>query len=189
MQFKKVFNAAALLGLSSASSVPRASELHADSKFTLMALRSASPVHFASFSAAQSNLFLHMPRQDATCDGEDPGYATFYLNDGGLFLYAASATPQQIYADRSGMGQGNLGYITGAQRPPRNAEVDGWVVDESGNLSLDGAGFIACPDSIEGAWSLWIDAGVAQPGGNSGCLGISVRAVEAAKPVSCRYTS
>ncbi|RYP89244.1 hypothetical protein DL769_000137 [Monosporascus sp. CRB-8-3] len=188
MQFKGL-TAAALLSLSSASCVPRASELPAESKFTLMALRSASPVHFASFGATQSSLFLNLPDQDATCDVEDPGYATFYLKDGGLYLYAASATPQQIYADRSGMGQGKLGYTTGAQRPPRNAEVDGWVVDESGNLSLDGAGFLACPDSIEGSWILWIDAGVAQPGGNSGCLGISARAVEATKPISCQYTS
>ncbi|RYO76345.1 hypothetical protein DL762_009810 [Monosporascus cannonballus] len=154
-----------------------------------MALRSASPVHFASISASQSNLFLHLPKQGASCDVEDPGYATFSLIDGGLFLYAASATPQQIYVDRSGMGQGKLGYITGAQPPPRNAEMDGWVVDESGNLSLDGAGFLACPDSIEGSWSLWIGAGVAQPGGNSGCLGISARVVEAAKPISCYYTA
>ncbi|RYP71126.1 hypothetical protein DL771_005060 [Monosporascus sp. 5C6A] len=188
MQFKAL-SAAALLSLSSALYVPRASEVPAESKFfTLMALRSASPVHFASVSAARSNLFLNLPQQNATCDGEDPGYATFALQDGSLYLYRRSATPQQIYADRSGMGQGNVGYITGAQSPPRNAELDGWVVDESGNLSLDGAGFIACPDIIEGSWSLWIDAGVAQPGGSSGCLGISARAVESTKPISCQYT-
>ncbi|RYP05711.1 hypothetical protein DL764_003636 [Monosporascus ibericus] len=188
MQFKAL-TAAALLSLSSAACVPRPSELPAGSRFSLMALRSASPVHFATFSATKSSLFLNLPDQDATCDVEDPGYATFYLNEGGLYLYAASATPQQIYADRSGMGQGKLGYITGAQPPPRNAELDGWVVDEYGNLSLDGAGFLACPDSIQGSWSLWIDAGVEQPAGNSDCLGISARTVEVTDPISCQYTS
>ncbi|KAF3353832.1 hypothetical protein VdG1_04561 [Verticillium dahliae VDG1] len=118
------------------------------------------------------------------------GSATFYLNDdGGLYLYSTSATPQQLYADRSGMGQGNLGYTTGAQPPPRNGERTGWVLDEVGDLTLNGAGFIACPNSIDGAWSLWVSAGVNQPGGNEGCLSISARATEVKNPDSCVYTS
>lgn len=86
-------------------------------------------------------------------------------------------------------GQGNLGYTTGAQPPPRNGERTGWVLDEVGDLTLNGAGFIACPNSIDGAWSLWVSAGVNQPGGNEGCLSISARATEVKNPDSCVYTS
>ncbi|KAF9877087.1 cell wall protein PhiA [Colletotrichum karsti] len=165
--------------------------LPADAKFQLMALRSASEVHFSTFQAAKSSIFLQLPSQEATCDqrnGTDA--ATFYLSqDGGLYLYAASATPQQLYADRSGMGQGKLGYTTGAQPAPRNGERTGWTVDSYGDLTLDGAGFLACPNSIEGAWSVWVSSGVSNPAGNTDCLGISVRAVAVSAPNSCSYTS
>lgn len=160
----------------------------AGAKFQLTALRSASPIHFASFSAAKGSLFLNLPSQGASCD-KDTNSATFYLDDGALYLYAASATPQQIYVDRSGMGQGNVGYTTGAQPPPRNGERDGWVLDDAGDLTLDGAGFIACPNSIDGAWSVWISAGVEKPAGQEGCLGFSARATEIEDPISCSYTS
>lgn len=167
--------------------------LPADAKFQLMALRSASPVHFSKFQAALSSVFLQLPSQNATCDDREAvaasEAATFYLQDGGLYLYAASATPQQLYADRSGMGQGKLGYTTGAQPAPRNAERTGWAVDGFGDLTLDGAGFIACPNSIEGSWSVWVSAGVSQPAGNSDCLGVSVRAVQVTEPNGCLYTS
>ncbi|KAF6825240.1 cell wall protein PhiA [Colletotrichum musicola] len=167
--------------------------LPADAKFQLMALRSASPVHFSKFQAALSSVFLQLPSQNATCDDREAvaasEAATFYLQDGGLYLYAASATPQQLYADRSGMGQGKLGYTTGAQPAPRNAERTGWAVDSFGDLTLDGAGFLACPNSIENSWSVWVSAGVSQPAGNADCLGVSVRAVQVSEPNSCSYTS
>ncbi|KZL82972.1 cell wall protein [Colletotrichum incanum] len=159
--------------------------------FQLMALRSASPVHFSRFQAAKSSVFLQLPSQNATCDDrEADDAATFYLSDdGGLYLYAASATPQQLYADRSGMGQGKFGYTTGAQPAPRNGERTGFTIDQYGDLTLEGAGFLACPNSIEGSWAIWVSAGIANPAGNTDCLGVSVRAVEVTKPNSCTYTS
>ncbi|GJC81691.1 cell wall protein phiA [Colletotrichum liriopes] len=162
----------------------------APAHFQLMALRSASPVHFSRFQAAKSSVFLQLPSQNATCDDrEADDAATFYLSeDGGLYLYAASATPQQLYADRSGMGQGKLGYTTGAQPAPRNGERTGFTIDQYGDLTLEGAGFLACPNSIEGSWSVWVSSGIANPAGNTDCLGVSVRAVEVAEPNSCTYT-
>ncbi|GJC93348.1 cell wall protein PhiA [Colletotrichum higginsianum] len=143
--------------------------------FQLMALRSASPPE------------RHLRQRQGPVTEEE---ATFYLSDdGGLYLYAASATPQQLYADRSGMGQGKLGYTTGAQPAPRNGERTGWTIDQYGDLTLDGAGFLACPGSIENSWAVWVSSGVANPAGYTGCLGVSVRAVEVKEPSSCVYTS
>ncbi|KAI1361565.1 hypothetical protein F5Y08DRAFT_15307 [Xylaria arbuscula] len=162
--------------------------------FGILSLRSASPIHFAQFQAALSSIFLDLPSQNSTCDdGEKPteaNYATFTLSeDGGLYLYAASATPQQLFVDRSGMGQGKLGYTTGAQPGPRNGERTGFSIDEYGDLSFNGAGFIACPNSIDGAWSVWVDAGVVNPGGNSDCLGLAARTTKIEQDVnSCSYT-
>ena len=106
----KTLAAAVVLFLGASTALPTVANngsapLPADAKFGLMALRSASPVHFAGFEAARSSLFVNLPAQNASCD--DPlnaNQATFYLQDSELYLYAASATPQQLYADRSGMG-------------------------------------------------------------------------------------
>ena len=74
-------------------------------KFGLMALRSASDVHFAPFSAARRSVFLRLPQQNATCESGSTEDATFYLQDGKLFLYTDPAKPQELFADRSGMGK------------------------------------------------------------------------------------
>ncbi|KAL0943603.1 cell wall protein PhiA [Colletotrichum truncatum] len=165
--------------------------LPAGAKFHLMALRSASPIHFSQLQAAKSSIFLQLPSQGASCDQQNATEAaTFTIgDDGGLYLYAASATPQQLYADRSGMGQGNLGYTTGAQPGPRNGERTGWTIDAYGDLTLRGSSFLACPNSIDNAWSVWVSAGVSQPAGLTDCLGFSARAVPVANPNSCSYTS
>ncbi|KAI0869893.1 hypothetical protein GGS24DRAFT_136696 [Hypoxylon argillaceum] len=199
--FANVLSLALFAGAAMASPCPATTSpttsstaIVAGDKFGLLALRSASPIHFAQFGAALSSIFLDLPAQNATCDdGSKPttaNYATFTLSeDGGLYLYAASATPQQLFVDRSGMGQGKLGYTTGAQPAPKNGERTAFTIDEAGDLSFNGAGFIACPNSIDGAWSVWVDAGVAEPAGNSGCLGLSARATKIADAAnSCLYT-
>lgn len=81
-----------------------------------------------------------------------------------------------------------MGYITGDESPPRNAELDAWEVDEYGDLTFNGSSLIACPNSIEGSWSVWVSVGASQPARNEGCLGFSARAVDVANPVSCVYS-
>lgn len=71
--------------------------------FDIMALRPASPIHFAPLSASKGLLFLSLPQQDAQCNGEN-NQATFYLQDSKLFLYSDGDTAQQVYVDRLGTG-------------------------------------------------------------------------------------
>lgn len=96
MQFRTLIPAA-LAGVAAAA-------IEDGTTFNLMALRSASDVHFAKFSAAKTSIFLNLADDGASCDAETDSAATFYLQDGEMYLYAASATPQQLYVDRSGMG-------------------------------------------------------------------------------------
>lgn len=79
-------------------------------------------------------------------------------------------------------------YVTGEQSLSRYGELKGWSMDANKNLVFKGEGFVACPHSIDGSWSLWLDVGLDQPGGNKGCLGFTARTLENKKPVSCRYT-
>jgi len=185
MQFN-ILAAASLFAMVSASPVTRALAPHA--AFNLMVLRSGSEVHFSYFQAALGNIFLHLPGKTPNCGGNFNGNAIFTLTDAGeLYLYTDNP-PQELYTVRSWMGQGVFGYTTGVQPAPANAERTGWVLDSSNDLTLDGAGFIACPNSIDDSWSVWVDAGVSNPAGNSDCVGITVRAVEVAEPTKCMYS-
>lgn len=101
MQFTTAFlaSAAAL----TASALPQTTPLAADAKFGVITIRSGSPIQNAAIQAAQRSLLVGATSQNASCDAE-ANSATFYIQDEELFLYAASATPQTIFVDRSGMG-------------------------------------------------------------------------------------
>lgn len=161
--------------------------------FGLISIRSGSDVHFSTFSASNGGLALNVADQGATCESET-NTATFFLSNGSLFLYTPSNITQELYTDRSGMGQGVLQYSTqpGGYLPGRNSETTGWVVDSTGDLTFDGSSLIACPRSAntttDSSWSLWVSAGVTNPGGYSNCLGIGARTVEATEPIACTYS-
>lgn len=77
-------------------------------KFGIMALRSASPIHFAKVGASQNKLALHLPEDklDAQCaDGNARTDAIFYIQDSELYLYGTKDNVQQFLVDRSGMGK------------------------------------------------------------------------------------
>ncbi|KAF3388364.1 Cell wall protein phiA [Penicillium rolfsii] len=181
MQIKNVIFAASLAA--TATALPAV-----ESKpFNVIAIHSGSGVQYAAFNAAKSSIFAGLPSQNASCARPEEQAATFYLNNGALYLYDQSATPQELFVDRSGMGQGKIGYTTGAQPAPRNAEREGWAVQD-GHLQFGGNDLIACPNSIDNSWSIWASAGVSNPGGNSDCVGIAARVEETSNPNGCLYT-
>ncbi|KAL2802830.1 hypothetical protein BJX63DRAFT_98077 [Aspergillus granulosus] len=155
--------------------------------FGLVAISSGDAVHFSGFNAALRSIFAGLPSQNATCDGADDGFATFYIEDGALFLYGPNE--QQIFVDRSGMGQGKIGYTVGDESGPRNGERTGWAINSNNHLQFDGNDLIACPNSIDGAYSIWASAGISNPGGNEGCVGIAARVEKESEPISCTYSS
>jgi len=203
MQFTNALVAATLASAVSGASIP--SHIHARQNgtanstlpafFKLQVVAIDTPLHLQHFQAAQSSIFVGLPKQNATCDNtpDQPTEqeATFTLDsdDQGLYLYAATTTSQELYADLSGMGQGKLGYTTGAQPGPRNGGRTGWELDEAGHLMFSNAGFVACPNSIDGAWSVWVYNSIDNPGGNKNCVRIAARPVAIPKPVGCSYTS
>lgn len=201
MQLKNVVFAASLAA--TATAAPAAEP----NTFGAVAIHSGSGVQYSSFNAAKSSIFAGLRSQNASCARPKEQDATFYIQDGALYLYDKSATPQEIFVDRSGMGmstiletsvgpdtdrfknegQGIIGYTTGAQPAPRNSERKGWAI-KNGHLQFAGEDFIACPNSIDGAWSIWASAGVANPGGNENCVGIAARVEKTSNPNPCHYT-
>lgn len=101
MHFTRFFAASAVAA--TAAAMP-AAESSGPNTFGVIAIHSGSGVHNSGFNAAKGSLFAGLPNQGASCARPDEQSATFYIKDGALFLYDASATPQEIYVDRSGMG-------------------------------------------------------------------------------------
>ncbi|KAL2126027.1 hypothetical protein VTI74DRAFT_1926 [Chaetomium olivicolor] len=162
-------------------------------KFGIMALRSASPIHFAQVSASQNKLVLNLPENklDAKCtDGKARRDAIFYIEDGQLYLYGSKDKVQQFLVDRSGMGQGVLQYFNkGETTPGGRLELKGWAVDENDNLTFNGASLLACPSTTDGSWYVWVSAGVDKPAGQEGCLGFISRTITDADPIKCTYST
>lgn len=159
-----------------------------DDKFGLIAIRSGSEVQNQGITASNGRLSVG-GKQDASCDKPDTNFATFYIDsEGSAFLYAASATPQQLWVDASGMGQGIVGYTTGAQPTPRNASRGKFAVDIDGHLTFEGISAQACPTgNADLGYSLWFST-LEKPGYNEGCLPIALRAIKADEPVGCFYS-
>ncbi|KAF2193961.1 hypothetical protein K469DRAFT_188231 [Zopfia rhizophila CBS 207.26] len=184
MQFK---NIALFATAAAAIPTPQIETPSGDDKFGLIAIHSGSPIQNVGATAWKGNILIGGV-QNASCDSPSD-FATFYLNNGSAYLYAASATPQQLYVDRSGMGQGKTGYTTGAQPAPRNAERTGFSINSDGHLVFDGQSPQACPTGLEGnAYSVWFSS-LENPGFNQNCTGIALRAIKTDSPVSCLYTS
>jgi hypothetical protein len=181
-----LFAAAASAAPASGSACPAPTR-----KFGIMALRSASPIHFASVGASQNGIALNLPdnKLDAKCtDGKARKDATFYIKDEELYLYGKGDVVQQFLVDRSGMGQGVVRYFTKGPTPPGGRlEVKGWAIDKNDNLAFNGTGLQACPNTVDGSWNIWLKV-VDEPAQQEGCLPFTGRTITAKKPVQCTYS-
>ncbi|EME81988.1 uncharacterized protein MYCFIDRAFT_211515 [Pseudocercospora fijiensis CIRAD86] len=154
-------------------------------KFGLIVVKPGSPIHHQGITASHGSLLVG-GKQDATCDTKSD-FATFFINNGEAYLYSPSST-QQLWVDRSGMGQGISGYTTGTQEAPKNAERKSFKVDKDGHLTFEGVTPKACPGKDNDAgWSLWFSS-ADKPGFNEGCIGVALKALKEDNPVSCSYT-
>jgi len=187
MQFQ-ILAATSLLAM--ASALPYASNAgvgEVGTIFTLEAISTDTPeIQGAGLKADKGHFYLNHPGSGSSCGPEFNGQF-FRTAESAVYLYT-DYPPNELYTVRSAMGQGLFGYSTGVQSPFKNAERTGWVFDSENNLTLDGAGFIACPNAVGGGWSVWVDAGISNPGGNSECVPITVRGTTVDKPVKCMYS-
>lgn len=99
MQIKNLAIAASVSAVVSA-----APSTQSNKTFGIVAIHSGSGVQYSAFNAAKSSIFAGLPSQGASCARPKEQQATFYIDNGALYLYDQSATPQEIYVDRSGMG-------------------------------------------------------------------------------------
>ncbi|KAL5404935.1 hypothetical protein PMIN06_005000 [Paraphaeosphaeria minitans] len=186
MQFTTAFiaSAAAL----TASAFPQTTPIATGLGFGVITIRSGSEIQNSGVQAAHSSLLVNAKSQNASCDSKS-NFATFYINaEKELHLWESksSARPQTVFVDRSGMGQGLIGYTTGVQPLPKNGENKGWEI-VNGELKFKGTGLQACPGSIDGAWSLWLQ-GLDKPGWNENCTSVTASAIKTDSPIGCWYT-
>ncbi|KAH7050203.1 hypothetical protein B0J12DRAFT_600315 [Macrophomina phaseolina] len=151
--------------------------------FSGVATQPGSPIDNARISASNSSLWLHHA-QDAFRGQEGQDLATFYLDGDAAYLYCASAPPEQLFVDLSGMGHGQVGYTFGAPSPaPRNSQRNGFAVDADGRLTFDRTRWWACPTGLgDGSYGIWLNKG------SDKCVGFVFRVEYTEAPVGCLYS-
>lgn len=198
MKFTTAAAAATTLALASASpiaqsSAPADAEIKAGDSFRIMTIRSGSDFQYASVQASTRGLRINQKSQGAFCSKADTNYASFFLTEAGeLYLNTIGNPPQQLFVDRSGMGQGIIQYTTGVQGLPKNGERGPFAIQD-GNLvfaptNSGPTGFQACPIQGGEGYSIWL-AGSTNPGGNEGCVGFVAKALKEDEPIKCDYTN
>ncbi|CAA9965140.1 hypothetical protein P3342_011039 [Pyrenophora teres f. teres] len=155
--------------------------------FHLMSLRTGTPVQFGQIQAADSSLYINAKELNFACGNTAPNYAQFELSNGTLSLHTDNP-PQVLYVDRSGMGQGVLKYTTGAEPLPRNAEREGWTLNEQNQLTFGTNGLQACSGAVNGGYKVWL-SGTKNPAGNTDCTPFSAQALKVEEPLTCMYSS
>lgn len=172
--------------------------------FKIVALpKVANEIECAPFQAKNNNLLIGADFQGANCTSRTSrDYASFVLNGQGLLFLNTGDTPdsfqtQQIFVDRSGMGQGQIQYTTGnAATIGKNQERGPFkITEETSDLVFDNGNgvvtaFQACPpyngDKLAG-WEVWL-AGNPKPAGSEGCVELNARAVKDDKVEACEYS-
>ena len=168
--------------------VTNADKIGPNQVFQIMTLRTGTPLQYGTVTANRRGLQVNNPSQKAFCGPEPRDYAQFSLTEEGeLYLYTANP-PQQMYVDRSGMGQGIIQYTTGVQGMPRNGERKGFSITADNYLQFDGAGFQACPSSDNTGYNIWL-GGQENPAGNKDCIPFTAQALKVEDPVKCSYTN
>jgi hypothetical protein len=178
--------ALALIAAATASALPQTTPITDGTKFGAIIVQSGSTVDNSPVQSAQRSLFANLPAQNADC-AAPTNSATFYIQNEELLLWTGINGPQKIFVDRSGMGMGKIGYVTGVEPIGSKWETKGWAVDANNELKFKGTGLQACPRSMDGGRSLWLQ-GVAKPGHNEDCHPVKVVANAIPNPIECVYT-
>nr|OQO24597.1 hypothetical protein B0A51_09008 [Rachicladosporium sp. CCFEE 5018] len=160
--------------------------------FTLMSIRSASPIHYGQITASGQRLYInrntasYCPAQvgDACPAGN---ITTFAGGSDSLSMGVIVPGGQQVYIDPV---CGAVGYTQAhSAAMPQGAIVGGWNVslgDPYGSLSRDG-GQVACP-AADGEGGYQVFGQVEGLVLSEECLGFTAFAINATGPGAWQYT-
>lgn len=172
-----------ILSLAAAFGAVAAQDNTVGNTYQLRVYKKGADFHHSLVSAWKGGFTVDGQPQTADC-ARPQEYATFVIRDREAYMYTGrnSENPQQLFTDRSGMGRGILGYLSGPHGIPENWQTGPWDLNEkTGVLSFEGANFWACPRGDWPGYKLWL--GQFEPD----CVKVKVKAEKVKKPVKCSY--
>lgn len=163
--------------------------------FSLIAARSASPIHLQELAAANENLWIgkktstFCPASVRKQGGCPKGtHTNFAGGDGGLAMGTVVPGGQEVYIDRA---TGAVHYTVAHSADTEGGIVGGWTKTEGenfGHLSHP-RGLFACSttgDAETGPWQIYAKVkGVVLP---EGCLGFDALTANETKAAAWQYT-
>lgn len=159
--------------------------------YTIMSIRSASPVHYLQLNAIAGRLYLggkttsYCPPEQAYNSECPPGNETVF---GGSCALASKSPAYPGGQTLWNTDDGTVGYDF-SQARPANAYNCPWYIGSAAGTVFDGYieatagadGFLACPTAQQGVWQVMRSVGDAlkPPQGNaSACLGVELVALK-----------
>lgn len=159
-------------------------------KYTIMSLRSASPVHFLTLNAIAGRLYLggattsYCPPEPTYNSECPPGNLTVF---GGSCALSAKSPEYPSGQTLWNTDDGTVGYDFSQVRPPNSYNCPWYLGDANGTafdayiVATYGAdGFLACPTGQDGVWQVMRSVGDAlnpPQGDASACLGVDLVAL------------
>lgn len=203
---KTTFAAAAFATLAAALPAPQAGTTE-PLRFSGMALRSASPIHFGQINANSQAFYIgkntttYCPEDSAASDAcatANTNQTIFsYLNGAGtLSLSTIVPGGQQVYVtegdETTGQLAGQLKFTqahSAATSGP--ALYDGFSIVYDARFQFEGKDWFACPiDDFNSGYGIWAESRVAGSNAGEGCLGFTWRVVQVddSTPSAWQYT-
>ncbi|KAK4496795.1 hypothetical protein PRZ48_012779 [Zasmidium cellare] len=164
-------------------------------RFSGMALRSASPIHFGSINANSQAFYIgkntttYCPTDSAAstaCDTANTNQTIFaYLNGAGkLSLDTIVPGGQQVYVTEGDEATGQLAgqlKFTQAHSAATSgpALYDGFSIVYDARFQFEGNDWLACPvDDFNSGYGIWAASRVEGSNAGEGCLGFTWRVVQ-----------
>lgn len=149
--------------------------------FYMLALRSASPIHFGEINAASGGLYIgkkpaiYCPANTTSCENITSTAYTGPNAYGSLSLDDVVPGGQELYIEPN---CGKVEYtIPHSAALPEGAITTGWKLDSLpsyGLVSNDNGGIFFCPENNSTTWRMYVDVEGVEI--QSGCLGADLAA-------------
>ncbi|EME87896.1 uncharacterized protein MYCFIDRAFT_27473 [Pseudocercospora fijiensis CIRAD86] len=159
-----------------------------------IALRSASPIHFANVNAAELQFFLNKNTSTYCPSGVEGLDCSAFNSNQTIFTQAVNSTTlsldvtvpggQQVYVtdcdEKSGQLAGELKFTQAHPAfTPGPALYEGFTISAAGDLQFENKDWFACPiNEPNSGYGIWSVARLEGSNAGEGCLGFSFRVVE-----------
>ncbi|KAJ5030005.1 hypothetical protein J3E72DRAFT_295030 [Bipolaris maydis] len=159
--------------------------------FSIIPQSPNSPIDKGAVGTYDNGLAIG-PKQNASCSVPDINYASFFLNDGNLYLYT-DLPPRRAYVDLSEFGNSRIRFYSGvAPTPDENFELAQFIVKDDALFLVDyseagvrALNFQGCP--LHNGEGYSVNVNNPEFPASPSCIQFTAQVAYTDNPVKCLY--